>query len=216
MPVTEIIVSHLRGAVQVRFRSIRLYDSNRIQVSQGADCTTIVKFAPSKKMYGALFCFKARYVKCQLMGVGEKFLNLGPQDCPTGQPNLDCRDATIPDNKPPSIVRRSRRDRSIQHSALSCNERFGGCSNKRNGAQGRDRTTDTAIFSRMLYQLSYLGILGRPKGLGERAVYREVGRSCPPSFACGFGVASPPRAPSPNIWRITPIRRLRGRCRGRG
>jgi hypothetical protein len=29
---------------------------------------------------------------------------------------------------------------------------------KRDGAQGRDRTTDTAIFSRMLYQLSYLGI----------------------------------------------------------
>ena len=27
------------------------------------------------------------------------------------------------------------------------------------GAQGRNRTTDTAIFSRMLYQLSYLGIL---------------------------------------------------------
>ena len=26
-----------------------------------------------------------------------------------------------------------------------------------NGAQGRNRTTDTAIFSRMLYQLSYLG-----------------------------------------------------------
>ena len=26
------------------------------------------------------------------------------------------------------------------------------------GAQGRSRTTDTAIFSRMLYQLSYLGI----------------------------------------------------------
>ena len=29
---------------------------------------------------------------------------------------------------------------------------------RENGAQGRDRTTDTAIFSRMLYQLSYLGI----------------------------------------------------------
>jgi hypothetical protein len=29
---------------------------------------------------------------------------------------------------------------------------------KANGAQGRNRTTDTAIFSRMLYQLSYLGI----------------------------------------------------------
>jgi hypothetical protein len=27
-----------------------------------------------------------------------------------------------------------------------------------NGAQGRNRTTDTAIFSRMLYQLSYLGV----------------------------------------------------------
>ena len=26
-----------------------------------------------------------------------------------------------------------------------------------NGAQGRNRTSDTAIFSRMLYQLSYLG-----------------------------------------------------------
>ena len=28
-----------------------------------------------------------------------------------------------------------------------------------NGAQGRSRTTDTAIFSRMLYQLSYLAVL---------------------------------------------------------
>ncbi len=33
------------------------------------------------------------------------------------------------------------------------------------GAQGRNRTTDTAIFSRMLYQLSYLGVstLQRPE-----------------------------------------------------
>ena len=29
---------------------------------------------------------------------------------------------------------------------------------KSSGARGRDRTTDTAIFSRMLYQLSYPGI----------------------------------------------------------
>ncbi len=29
---------------------------------------------------------------------------------------------------------------------------------KVSGAQGRNRTTDTAIFSRMLYQLSYLGV----------------------------------------------------------
>ncbi|MEA2638904.1 MAG: hypothetical protein QOF51_298 [Chloroflexota bacterium] len=26
------------------------------------------------------------------------------------------------------------------------------------GAEGRDRTADTAIFSRMLYRLSYLGV----------------------------------------------------------
>lgn len=32
---------------------------------------------------------------------------------------------------------------------------------QRDGAQGRNRTTDTAIFSRMLYQLSYLGVLQR-------------------------------------------------------
>ncbi len=31
---------------------------------------------------------------------------------------------------------------------------------KENGAQGRNRTTDTAIFSRMLYKLSYLGAPG--------------------------------------------------------
>lgn len=29
---------------------------------------------------------------------------------------------------------------------------------KRSGAQGRDRTTDTMIFSHVLYQLSYLGV----------------------------------------------------------
>ena len=28
---------------------------------------------------------------------------------------------------------------------------------KKNGAQGRNRTTDTRIFSPLLYQLSYLG-----------------------------------------------------------
>jgi hypothetical protein len=30
---------------------------------------------------------------------------------------------------------------------------------KPDGAQGRNRTTDTVIFSHMLYQLSYLGLL---------------------------------------------------------
>ena len=41
---------------------------------------------------------------------------------------------------------------------------FSGCAMSRakrvlrNGVQGRDRTTDTRIFSPLLYQLSYLGI----------------------------------------------------------
>src|SRR6187399_1075525 len=89
----------------------------------------------------------------------------------------------------------------------------------RNGAQGRDRTTDTAIFSRMLYQLSYLGIPGRPKGgASGRFIERSGAHVHPPSpaFACGFGVAGPLCASSPNIWGNTASRRLRGRspCRG--
>jgi hypothetical protein len=39
---------------------------------------------------------------------------------------------------------------------------------KQSGAQGRNRTTDTAIFSRMLYQLSYLG--GRGVNAEARAL----------------------------------------------
>ena len=47
---------------------------------------------------------------------------------------------------------------------------------KGNGAQGRNRTTDTAIFSRMLYQLSYLGAAGIP---GAAAVIEERRSDCP-------------------------------------
>ena len=36
-------------------------------------------------------------------------------------------------------------------------ERVETMAEEKNGAQGRNRTTDTAIFNRMLYQLSYLG-----------------------------------------------------------
>src|SRR5271166_2058868 len=43
---------------------------------------------------------------------------------------------------------------------------------KGNGAQGRNRTTDTAIFSRMLYQLSYLGVLPH---VGARQEWRLIG-----------------------------------------
>ena len=38
-----------------------------------------------------------------------------------------------------------------------------------NGAQGRNRTTDTAIFSRMLYQLSYLGTPSPRQGSDNEA-----------------------------------------------
>ena len=34
----------------------------------------------------------------------------------------------------------------------------GACNYEGGGAQGRNRTTDTVIFSHVLYQLSYLGI----------------------------------------------------------
>ena len=52
------------------------------------------------------------------------------------------------------------------------------------GARGRDRTTDTAIFSRMLYQLSYPGFLrsAPENGARQRAEwprYRKRFRDCP-------------------------------------
>src|SRR5581483_4802613 len=51
---------------------------------------------------------------------------------------------------------------------------------KEDGAQGRNRTTDTAIFSRMLYQLSYLGRCLRAKKPDEPAGYSGPGRRCLP------------------------------------
>ena len=54
---------------------------------------------------------------------------------------------------------------------------------KENGAQGRSRTADTAIFSRMLYQLSYLG-LAPHRRCGDYArraglAYRKFPDACP-------------------------------------
>ena len=43
-----------------------------------------------------------------------------------------------------------------------------------NGAQGWNRTSDTAIFSRMLYQLSYLGIRRAGRRPGGTARFIEV------------------------------------------
>ena len=47
------------------------------------------------------------------------------------------------------------------------------------GAQGRDRTTDTAIFSRMLYQLSYLGAAPNA-ARGERRFIVRLGSPVQP------------------------------------
>ncbi len=59
------------------------------------------------------------------------------------------------------------------------------------GAQGRDRTTDTAIFSRMLYQLSYLGVPQNPKGRRERRfIVRQYG-SVHHASPFGLRVAQP-------------------------
>ncbi len=46
------------------------------------------------------------------------------------------------------------------------------------GAQGRSRTTDTAIFSRMLYQLSYLGAGARSGWLAQRRTDINPDRHC--------------------------------------
>ena len=73
---------------------------------------------------------------------------------------------------------------------------------ERHGAQGRDRTTDTAIFSRMLYQLSYLGTSSHG-GLGA-AVYSQAGRPCPPRFAVRLRAARPCNWPKAGRVRLSP------------
>src|SRR3546814_4217450 len=52
------------------------------------------------------------------------------------------------------------------------------------GARGREPTTDTTIFSRMLYQLSY-PVMGfaRPVGLLASCGYRQCFSSCPEALS---------------------------------
>ena len=71
---------------------------------------------------------------------------------------------------------------------LSANVGEGG-----DGAQGRNRTTDTVIFSHVLYQLSYLGaaprrLKGRAPRSGRviRAAFRAVQRPCE-GLSASFG-----------------------------
>src|SRR5262249_49734196 len=75
-------------------------------------------------------------------------------NCPLEKraPDVDCR--RVVDRRPV----RSRPE--FLSKALTRNF----CRNKIFGAQGRNRTTDTAIFVRMLYQLSYLGAGARRRG----------------------------------------------------
>jgi hypothetical protein len=86
-----------------------------------------------------------------------------------------------------------------------------------NGARGRDRTTDTAIFSRMLYQLSYPGT-ARRGGQGA-PVYSQAGGPCPPGFAFGYAGRGAASYHQPNGWEIrlilplvTSMERSNGKC----
>ena len=56
--------------------------------------------------------------------------------------------------------------------------------NSENGAQGRNRTTDTAIFSRMLYQLSYLGVPARAGRSGRGLIGIRRGLVQRPGAVC--------------------------------
>ena len=59
-----------------------------------------------------------------------------------------------------------------------------------NGAQGRNRTTDTVIFSHVLYQLSYLGISGqRPESGAYRGGQPPLSRLSA-SLSCAGGPAT--------------------------
>ena len=59
------------------------------------------------------------------------------------------------------------------------------------GAESQDRTGDTAIFSRVLYQLSYLGPMANQPSAARRRVERYHGPPDPsndgPSPACPYG-----------------------------
>lgn len=69
-----------------------------------------------------------------------------------------------------------------------------------NGAQGRDRTTDTAIFNRMLYQLSYLGAGHRS---GSKRPYRQADR---PAQLPNVPKPRQKETPRQLVWRGVPMR----------
>ena len=59
------------------------------------------------------------------------------------------------------------------------------------GAQGRNRTTDTVIFSHVLYQLSYLG--AGPARMGRsarRGRYKGSNPHCPERLLVAYGLTA--------------------------
>ena len=88
---------------------------------------------------------------------------------------------------------------------------------RENGAQGRNRTTDTAIFSRMLYQLSYLGpgLSGAgwpaPSGGGRltlAACPHQARRRCPQASSGGTGSSASPSRPGTAYWPPKPAAKI--------
>ena len=77
---------------------------------------------------------------------------------------------------------------------------------RRIGAQGRDRTTDTAIFSRMLYQLSYLGTVPA-RGRERRFIVRPGSPVHHASPAATRGAAASKRRPAGSTGRPRPRKR---------
>jgi hypothetical protein len=82
--------------------------------------------------------------------------------------------------------------------------RFSGCSEAvwrplkpGNGAQGRNRTADTVIFSHVLYQLSYLGI---PAGAESGGAYKGASPSLSIALREKVGPAFRRRQRDDNIW----------------
>ena len=68
-----------------------------------------------------------------------------------------------------------------QATLTGVSRRSGACSQalENYGAQGRNRTTDTVIFSHVLYQLSYLGVRRRRAGRQSERAYRGARPPCP-------------------------------------
>jgi hypothetical protein len=71
------------GTRPITFRHVHLYDANHNLLSNAGDCGATMKFSPAKPLLGAVLCFKAPYVKCTLLPIGDKYNNFATKDCPS-------------------------------------------------------------------------------------------------------------------------------------